>query len=379
MKFKKNRQSRTRPQDLTQQSREDLDLVADLETGERLSGKGHLTRYRTVISETDGEQALRQVDLAACVSGRVLKSIGANHVIVQVDKNSVLRCSVRRVVRTISRDGRNAVVAGDHVLLTPLENDEGVIERVEPRRGTLSRISRGEAHTIVANVDQAVIVASVNEPPLKTSLIDRFLCSTEKGNIQAIICLNKIDLGDRLPLQRIAGIYQRLGYEVVLTNAMAGEGIDELKRLLIGKETVFTGQSGVGKSSLLNAVQPSLTQETSSISGESNKGRHTTRVTELLRLNDGGWVVDTPGIRQLQLWDVQVEEVEGLFVEFRPFVIRCKFPNCSHTHEKNCGVIAAVNADRISPLRYQSYLRLVLNENKHRRQPSTSINALVDF
>ncbi len=223
----------------------------------------------------------------------------------------------------------------------------------------------------MANVDQAVIVASVNEPVLKPGLIDRFLCSTEKGGIQGIICLNKIDLGDRVRLQKLAGIYSRLGYQVLTTNALSGEGIDELKRLLIGKETVFTGQSGVGKSSLLNAVQPQLGQLTSSVSGDSNKGRHTTRVTELISLDGGGWVVDTPGIRQLQLWDVITEEVEGLFIEFRPFVTRCRFPDCSHTHETDCGVKSAVEKELIAPLRYQSFLRMVLNENKHRRAPST--------
>ena len=378
MQFKKNRQNRARVQDLTQQSREDLDQVADLETGERLSGKGSLSRYRTVVTNEDDDENIRDVDEEACLSGRVLKSIGSNNISVQIDSGKLFSCTVRRVVRTMSRDGRNAVVAGDHVLLTEVGKTEGVIERVKPRKGTLTRVSRSEAHVIVANVDQAVIVASVNEPVLKPGLIDRFLCSTEKGNIRGIICLNKIDLGNRVQLQRIAGQYARLGCEVVMTNALTGDGIDELKRLLVGKETVFTGQSGVGKSSLLNAVQPSLGQLTSSISGENNKGRHTTRVTELIALESGGWVVDTPGIRQLQLWDVRVEEVEGLFVEFRPFVTRCRYPNCSHTHESNCGILDAVESGMISPLRYQSYLRLILNENKHRRQPSTSITELFE-
>lgn len=378
VEFKKNRQKRTRFQDLTQQSRADIEHVGDLETGERLSGKGELSRYRTVITDDDGTETVRSLKATDRERGRVLKSIGSNNVSVQLETGRIVMCTVRRTVRTLSRDGRNAVVAGDHVLLTTHSEAEGVIDRVEPRRGTLTRGSRREAHVIVANVDQAVIVASVNEPELKPGLIDRFLCSTEKGDIRGIICLNKIDLGDRIKLQRIAGQYARLGYDVVMTNTLSGEGISELKRLLVGQETVFTGQSGVGKSSLLNSVQPGLGQLTSQISGDTNKGRHTTRVAELIALEGGGWVVDTPGIRQLQLWNVETAEVEGLFIEFRPFVAHCRYPNCSHIHEDDCGVIGAVACGRISPLRYQSFLRLVLNENKHRRLPSTNFADLFD-
>lgn len=378
VEFKKNRQKRTRIQDLTQRSRGDDEHIDDLHTGERLSGKGELSRYRTILQDESSEEGLLTVDESQCLKGRVLKSIGANNVFVQLDDGTTLLCTVRRLVRTLARDGRNAVVAGDHVLVTRIHDTDGVIERVEPRHGTLTRGSRREAHVIVANVDQAVIVASVEEPPLKPGLIDRFLCSTEKGNISGIICFNKVDLGDTTRLQRLAGQYSRLGYEVVLTNALSGAGIGELSRLLGGRETVFTGQSGVGKSSLLNAVQPGLGQRTGGVSGDSSKGRHTTRVTELIPLIGGGWIVDTPGIRQLQLWDVQPEEVEGLFVEFRPFVTLCRFPDCSHIHEADCGVINAVGSGYISPLRYQSYLRLVLNENRHRRQPPASIADLFE-
>lgn len=372
--FKKNRQSRTRFQDLTKRSTEDAEQVEDLASSERLSGKGQLSRYRTVLAEEADDGPLRIVDEENCQPGRVLKSIGANSIVVQLDDSSKVTCTVRRVVRTLTRDGRNAVVAGDHVLVSRIGDQEGVIERVEPRRATLARSSRGEAHVIVANVDQAVIVASVAMPELKPGLIDRFLCSCEKGGIQAIICLNKVDLGDAVKLQRLAGIYSQLGYEVVLTNAVTGEGVDELSRLLQGRETVFTGQSGVGKSSLLNAVQPTLGQATTAVSHDTSKGRHTTRVTELIPLAAGGWVVDTPGIRQLQLWDVIPDEVEGLFIEFRPFVAQCRFPDCSHTHESHCAVKEAVDSGLIARLRYRSYLRLVLDENRHQFQPSMDLD-----
>ncbi|TWT55455.1 putative ribosome biogenesis GTPase RsgA [Thalassoglobus neptunius] len=380
VQFEKNRQKRVRNQNLTKQSLEDLDQVADMEHGERLSGKGSVNRYRTILTDEDGSQ--REIDESAVLSGRVLKCIGANHVVVQSDRNhskpEVFTCTVRRVVRTLSRDSRNPVVAGDHVKFLPVNETEGVIERVEPRDRTLSRGSRREAHVIVSNVDQAVIVASVDEPVLKPGLIDRFLCSTEKGQIRAIICLNKIDLGDRVQLQRLVGQYARLGYPVVMTDAVQGEGIDELRRLLIDKETVFTGQSGVGKSSLLNAIQPGLWRDTGEVSGDTNKGRHTTRVTELIPLEAGGWVVDTPGIRQLELWDVAAEEVEGLFIEFRPHVSHCRFPDCSHTHETQCGVKSAVERGQISRLRYKNFLRIVSLENRHVRNPAFEVDFFDD-
>lgn len=357
--FRKNRQNRPRQSDLTRQAEQDMESVSDLEGSERLSGKGELSRRRTVLADDERDQ----IDEALCRPGRVLSAIGSNQCRVQdLSTGQVFDCTVRRVVRTLLRESRNAVVAGDLVRLLPVEPTTGVIVRVEPRRTALSRVSRHAAHLIVANVDQAVIVASFAEPHPKPGLIDRFLCGAEKGGIQAIVCFNKADLGSRGDLQPIIGQYARLGYPVVVTNALSGEGIPQLRELLKGQETVFTGQSGVGKSSLLNALQPGWKLATSQVSQDSHKGRHTTRVAELFRLDSGGWVVDTPGIRQLQLWDVAKEEIEGLMIEFRPFVPLCKFPNCSHGHEADCGVRRAVERGMISPLRYQSYLRMHSDE-----------------
>ena len=363
--FRKNRQKRTRSGDLTRQIHSQLDELDQLETGERISGKGELTRHRTIIAEEDGDGSipLRQVDESACLKGRVRYAIGANNCQVETPDGRLYQCTVRRVLRTLLRQTRSPVVAGDIVLFQPEGDAEGVIERVEPRRGTLSRVSRGLEHVIAANSDQALIVGSAAEPQLKPSLIDRFLVSAGKGGLHVIICINKVDLADAAALQPLAGTYARLGYDVVLTSATEGYGVDHVKRLLRGRQTLIAGQSGVGKSSLLNAIQPGLGLATSSVSRDSGKGRHTTRVAELFPLAEGGAVIDTPGIRQFELWDVIAEEVEAYFVEFRPFVAMCRFPDCSHTHEDGCAVKQAVVECRIARQRYESYVRIMSGDS----------------
>jgi ribosome biogenesis GTPase / thiamine phosphate phosphatase len=363
--FRKNRGQRTRSKNLTHDALEQTETETEDQIGqERISGKGDLTRHRTVIGVGEDEDGViqRAIDETACLAGRVLRSIGSNRCDVQTADGRVYTCSVRRVVRTMAREARNAVVAGDRVLFLPHDGDEGVIERVEPRTSTISRGSGQFEHVIVANIDQAVIVASAFDPPLKPGLIDRFLASASRGNVTPIIVINKADLADVVALQPIVGLYARLGYEVLLTSAITTGGIDRLRALLVGRETVFAGQSGVGKTSLLNALQPNLGRRTSHVSAESGKGRHTTRVAELIALEAGGWVVDTPGVRQMELWDVIPEEVEGYFVEFRPFIALCRFPDCTHTHETGCRVKQAVTDGMISPVRYESYLRMLDEE-----------------
>ena len=366
VEFSKNRQKRYRSQDLTRAAHRDLEAVEDLATTERISGKGDLTRRRTVITTEaeapDGGGPLIDVDLAACVAGRVLYAIGANRCRVQLDDGRFVDCAVRRLVRTMARDARNAVVAGDRVQVRLTDGGNGFVARVDPRRASLSRGHDGREHVIAANVDLAVIVVSTVDPPLKLGVVDRFIVSAERGGIRPVICINKIDLADPVALQPIAGVYARVGYDVVLTSAARGLGLARLRQLLRGRQTVFAGQSGVGKSSLLNALQPDLARPTGDVSGDSGKGRHTTRVAELISIGDDAWVIDTPGIRQLELWDVMPEEVEGYFREFRPFVPRCRFPDCTHTHEADCGVLRGVEEGHISRLRYDSYVRIVTGD-----------------
>ena len=366
--FRKNRSKRVRQQNLTRELLSDEDTAADHETGERISGKGSVSRRRTVVTEgTDDESVLRDVDLTACCSGRVLSFIGHECVVADAEGREFL-CTIRQVVRTMSREGRNAVVTGDHVQFIPAEDGTGVIERVEARTGVLSRSSRDREHVIVSNVEQVLIVVSADEPPLKPGLIDRFLISSEKGNVGSIICINKIDLVSPADLQPLVGMYASIGYDVVLTSATDEIGAERLRQLLRNRETVLSGQSGVGKSSLLNLIQPGLGLATSAVSGETGKGRHTTRRAVLLPLEFGGWVADTPGVRQFGLWDVLPEEVEGFFIEFRPFVTQCRFPDCTHTHEHSCGVKTAADSGMIAQARYDSYLR-ILDEDAGRRNP----------
>ncbi|HXG11568.1 MAG TPA: ribosome small subunit-dependent GTPase A [Gemmataceae bacterium] len=362
--LRKNRSKPPRQRDWTQRYLEE-DLEQDATPlAERVRAKGELSRRRTIVQEDGtGEPAGQEpaempaVDTAVCLPGRVLRVHGLLSVVETADGRH-FRCAVRRLLRTLATDERNIVATGDHVWIRPALGDEGVIERIEPRHGVLARWSRGREQVIVANVDQVVIVVSLVEPELKPHLIDRYLASAEQGGIAPIICLNKADLVPPEPYQPLIGLYSQLGIPTLLTSAATGLGIDRLRERLLGRQTVFTGQSGVGKSSLLNAIQPGLGLRVREVSAATHKGRHTTTTAELIRLESGGWVVDTPGIRQFQLWDILPEEIEGFFAEFRPFVPLCAYPDCTHTHEDRCAIKRAVKRRLISASRYLSYLGL---------------------
>jgi ribosome biogenesis GTPase len=370
VELRKNRTKPPRPRNWTRGFREHGFEDEATPGQERVRAKGELSRRRTIITEETpaGEQPSQEraempaADLTACLSGRVLRVHGLQS-LVQTEDGRQYRCAVRRLLRSLVTDERNIVATGDRVWFRPAPSDEGLIERVEPRHGLLTRASRGREHVLVANVDQVVIVLSLVEPDLKPHLIDRYLVSAEQGGIAPIICLNKADRIDPVPFQPLIGYYHQLGIPTHLTSALTGFGIDHLRRYLPGRETVFSGQSGVGKSSLLNAIQPGLALRVREVSEANHKGRHTTTTAELLPVESGGWVVDTPGIRQFQLWDILPEEVEGFFPEFRPYVPLCAFPDCTHTHESRCAIKRAVHLRQISPRRYTSYLGLFAGES----------------
>ncbi|HEX7376666.1 MAG TPA: ribosome small subunit-dependent GTPase A [Pirellulales bacterium] len=358
--FRKNRTRRARQGDVTRKFHADK-TDDDPAREERLSGKGELTRRRTVrgqeVDDGTGLGVLLDVDEAACLPGRVLAVYGLTSTVEAADGRQY-QCAVRRLLKTLHTDLRHVVAAGDRVLFRPADEREGIIERIEPRHGVLSRESRGRQHVIVANVDQLVIVASAAEPYLKPNLIDRFLVSAEQSHLPAIICINKADLVDRAALEPLIGVYAQMGYTVLLVSAKSGLGVDRLRKRLVGQQSVVAGQSGVGKSSLLNAVQPGLGLTVAAVSAETQKGRHTTTTARLIPLADGGHVVDTPGIRQFQLWDVVPAEVAGFYRDLRPLVSLCAFPDCTHNHESGCAVKDAVADGWLDVRRYESYLHL---------------------
>lgn len=364
--FRKNRGSRQRENDLTH-AYGDADHADDQTRGERLSGKGELTRKRTVMGQSaaadgTGQDFVASIDLSICRKGRVLCVFGLTS-LVEADDGATFQCATRRLLKTLSTDQRHVVAAGDWVYFRPATGTEGIIERIEPRRGVLSRASKGRQHIMVANVDQLLVIGSAAEPYLKPNLIDRFLVSAEQAGLRPIIGLNKIDLGDPADMQPLVGVYARMGYSVILLSAKTGQGIAPLQQQLRDRSTVIVGQSGVGKSSLLNAAHTGWNLRTSEVSADNQKGRHTTTTARLFKLETGGYVVDTPGIRQFQLWDIIAEEVAGHFRDLRPFANRCKFPNCTHTHESSCAVKDAVADGFLDARRYESYCALVENHD----------------
>jgi ribosome biogenesis GTPase len=359
--FRKTHQVRRRKGDLTRDFARDDRAEDRTLKSERLTGKGDLTRKRTIVGiETDAAAAgfgvLRDVAKSS-LCGRVLSVHGLASV-VQLEDGRLFRCAIRGLLKDMSTDLRHVVVAGDIVWLRPEVGNEGFIERIEPRRQILSRTSRGRQQILVANVDQLVIVASAAEPNLKPNLIDRFLVEAERMRIEPILCINKIDLVDPADLMPLVGVYGQMGYQVLLISAATGQGVERLRKLVAGQESVVAGQSGVGKSSLLNAIEPELALRVGAVSRENEKGKHTTTVASLIPLNMGGYVVDTPGIRQFQLWDIVPEEVAGLYRDIRPYVSLCRFPDCTHTHEADCAVKDAVADNRLDARRYESYCHL---------------------
>lgn len=249
---------------------------------------------------------------------------------------------------------------GDKVWVTVLEDGSGVIEEVEERKQAIVRLDprpQGEyQQVLLANADQAVFVFACAHPNPKLRMLDRFLVIAEKQRVPPVIVANKIDLV-KDPKETF-GLYETIGYRVIYTSIKSGAGVEELHDALKNKISALAGPSGVGKSSLLNRIQPGLGLAVNEISTAMNKGRHTTVTRQMFPLEGGGYVADTPGWKSLALWDTEPEEMEAYFPELRGLVQGCQFSDCTHTHEPNCAVLAAVKEGRVHPERFDSFLRL---------------------
>ncbi|HEY7464050.1 MAG TPA: ribosome small subunit-dependent GTPase A [Candidatus Limnocylindria bacterium] len=266
------------------------------------------------------------------------------------------------------RQATDLAVIGDRVRLSVHGPSQASIEHVEPRSSKLSRRQPGPRGTwkedlLAANVDQVLVVFACADPMPHVRMLDRFLVVAEHNEVPAAVVANKVDLVGEAAARQTFGAYERIGYEVHYVSAREGIGVEELADRLTGRTSVVTGPSGVGKSTLLNAIQPGLRIDTGDVSQALHKGRHTTTTAELHRLSGSrsGYVADTPGLRELGLWQIPPNELAWCFPEFEPFLGSCAFNDCRHLDEPRCAILAAVAAGEVTPQRHDSYRRLLLN------------------
>lgn len=302
------------------------------------------------------------------VSGIVVRARG-HHFDVETEDGDRLTCRVRgRLLQERTKDA-TLVAVGDRVEVVPESKRSGLIDSVAERDSVLSRQLPGAARpaedVILANPDQAVVVFAVQDPEPHLRMLDRFLVIAEANELPAVIVVNKIDLTGLEEAQKKFQLYETLGYPLLFTSAEEGTGLEALHDLLEDKLSVVTGPSGVGKSALINAIHPDLDLRVGDLRDFESKGKHTTRNPQLFRLPFGAetFVADTPGIRELGLYELEPASLGFYFVDLKPFVNECRYPNCTHTHEPGCAVRQAVEEGKIAPERYDSYLRILSGED----------------
>ena len=307
------------------------------------------------------------------MKGLVIRNTGSWYTVL-TDDGETVESKIKGNFRLKGIRSTNPVAVGDRVGIVRNQEGTAFINEIDDRRNYIIRKSPNlskQSHIIAANVDQAVLIATVNFPVTSTTFIDRFLASAEAYRIPVVLVLNKTDLMDEdgLRLQEMmATLYENIGYTCLQVSAETGMGLDELKALLKDKISVFSGNSGVGKSTLLNRLIPGLSLRTAEISEAHKMGMHTTTFSEMIRLPEGGWVIDTPGIKGFGTFDMEPGEISGYFREIFHFSKDCKYGNCTHTHEPGCAVLKAVEDHYIAASRYNSYVSMLddKDESKYR-------------
>ena len=295
---------------------------------------------------------------------------------VRLDDGNTVNCKMRGVLRLKGLRCTNPVAVGDRVQVEDKGGDAPVVGDIEPRRNYIIRRSSNlskEFQIIAANLDQAVLVATLTNPETSTTFIDRFLATAEAYQVPAVLAFNKIDLLDtdewRSRLDELKTMYENIGYPVITMSAATGEGADALRAQLAGKMSLLSGNSGVGKSSIINLLVPDAHVRVGDVSHTHHKGMHTTTFSELLDLPGGGAIIDTPGVKAFGTIDFERAEVAHYFPEIFRISDNCRFNNCTHTHEPGCAVLEAVEQGKIAPSRFTSYLSILEEDpnNKYRK------------
>ncbi len=311
------------------------------------------------------------------MEGLVIRNTGSHYVVAPDDGSAEINCKIKGNFRIKGIRTTNPVAVGDRVTVgDPAPDGTAYITAISPRRNYIIRRASNlskEAHIIAANVDRAMLVATLAHPTTSTNFIDRFLATASAYDVPAILVINKVDLladeEDRELLDAVVYLYSSIGYEVATVSAKTGEGMDRLRELLHDRITLVSGNSGVGKTTLINELIPGLDLRTAEISAVHDQGMHTTTFSELFRLPGGGAIIDTPGVRGFGTIDFDKYEVAHYFPELFEESKHCRFGNCTHTHEPGCAVLRAIDEGRIAQSRYASYLSILddATEGKYRK------------
>ena len=307
------------------------------------------------------------------MTGLVIKNTGSWYT-VKTDSNQLVECKIKGNFRLKGIRSTNPVAVGDRVSITPNLEGTAFITSIEDRKNYIIRKSPNlskQSHIIAANVDQAFLVVTINRPVTSTTFIDRFLASAEAYRVPVVLLFNKTDAledEEREYQQMMIDLYETVGYQCLAISAANGSGMDKVRELLAGKTTVLSGNSGVGKSTLINSLLPDVQLKTAEISDAHNAGTHTTTFSEMLELPEGGYIIDTPGIKGFGTFDIEPEELTSYFKEIFHFSKDCRFNNCTHTQEPGCAVLKAVEEHYIAQSRYLSYLNMLEDkeEGKYR-------------